>query len=111
MAYTYVGALEQHPDHVEPVLLRLPSMAIDPDQGGALQFPLFAPRNRLHWAAELYATTCFHFDKGHHPLALDHQVDVAVAVPESTLDHAPTLSTKPSLRDPFPQLAKRLPSR
>ncbi len=92
-------------------MLRLPSMAIDPDQGGALQFPLFAPRNRLNWAAELYATTSFHFDKSHHPFALDHQVNIAVAVPESTLDYAPTPSPKPPLRDPFPQYAKRLPSR
>jgi hypothetical protein len=111
VAYSYFGAPEQHADHVEPVRLRLPPMAIDPDQGRALQFPLFAPVNCLNRTAELRATAGFHLNKCHQSVAFDHQVDIATTISEPALHHAPTATAKPPLRDSLPELSKGLSSR
>jgi hypothetical protein len=109
VAYSYFGALEQHADHVKPVRLRLPPVAIDPDHGRALQFPLFAPVNCLNRTAELCATAGFYLDKRHQTIPFDHQIDVAMAVSKPALDHAPAPPSQPSLRDSFSELAKDLP--
>ena len=111
MAHSYFGALQQHADHIEPIRLRLPSVAIDPDQGRALQFPLFAPVNCLDRTAELRATAGFHLNKRHQTIPLHHEIDVAMTVSKPTLHHAPAATPEPSLRDSFSELAKGLPSR
>jgi hypothetical protein len=111
VAYSYFGALEQHADHIEPVRLRLPPVAIDPDQGRALQFPLFAPVNCLNRTAELRATAGFHLNKSDQTIPLDHEIDVAMSVAEAALHYAPPTPTKPSLRDSLSELAKGLSSR
>lgn len=111
MAYPYIGAVQQHSDHVEPVRLRLPAVAIDPDHGRALQLFLFAPVNCLNRTAELAATPGLHFNEGHHPLPLDDQIDVAMAATKPALNHPPASLPEPPLRDSFPEFAKRLPGR
>ena len=111
MAYSYFGALEQHADHVKPVRLRLPPVAIDPDHGRALQFPLFAPVNCLNRTAELRATAGFYLDKRHQPFPFDDEIDVTMAIAKAALHHTPTTPPQPSLSDPLPECAKGLPDR
>ena len=45
------------------------------------------------------------------PLALDHEIDVAMTGPKAPLKHAPTRAPEPPLRDTLAELSERLPGR
>jgi hypothetical protein len=72
---------------------------------------LFLPVHRFDRVSELLSASSLYFDERHEPFPLDHQIDVAVPVPESALDHPPSVPPKPSFRDPLPQLPELLPGR
>ena len=44
-------------------------------------------------------------------LSLDHEIDVAMAVPKPALQDSPALPPQPPLCDPFSQFAEFLPGR
>jgi len=111
VTYPNSGAIQEHADHVEPIRLRVPSMAIDPNHGGSLQLFAFPPVNRLHRTAKVRPSPSLYLDEGYDAIPLDHQIDVTVPVPEATLDHAPPPPSEPPLSDSLSELAKRLPGR
>jgi hypothetical protein len=84
---------------------------IDPDAGGAAQLPLLPPVDRFDGTAEPAASPSLDLDEGHHPITLDHEVDVAMARPEPALHYAPPSPAEPSLRYALSQFAERLPGR
>jgi hypothetical protein len=53
----------------------------------------------------------FDLDERDCARSLNHEIDVAMAAPESALNDPPALTPKPSLRDPLSKFAKRLPGR
>ena len=57
------------------------------------------------------AASSLDLDERHHPVSLDHEIDVPVPAPEPALNHPPPPLPKPPLRDPLPQLAECLPGR
>jgi len=106
-----VGAMQQHADHVEPIRLRLPPVAIDPNQRGTLQLHALPVVNSLNRPAKIRPSPRFHLDEGDDPIPLDDQIYVPMTRPEAPLNHPPAASPKPSLRNSFPEFAKRLPGR
>jgi hypothetical protein len=111
MAYPNRGAIDQHADHIEPVIIRVPSVPIDPDHRGTLQLFAFPIVDRLHRSSEVWPFAGFNLDKCNHAIPLDDQVDVAVAAPEASLNHTPATPPKPPLRDSLSELPERLPGR
>ena len=109
MADPNFGAVQQHADHVEPIRLRFPPMAVDPDHRRALQLLALAVVNCLHRTAEFSAFSSFDLDKSDRRIPLDHQIDIAMSAPEAPLDNPPSASPKPPLRYSLAELAKRLP--
>ena len=104
-------ALDEHANHVEPVSVGGPAVAIDPDPRRAAQLPLFSPVHRFDRTAEPIAASSLDLDERHYAISLDHEIDVAMPGAEPALHHAPPALPKPSLRDPLPQLAECLPGR
>ena len=105
------SSLDEHANHVEAIGVVGPAMAIDPDPRRPAQLTLLPPVDRLYGSAEPGASPSLDFDERHHPVPLDHEIDVPVPAPETALHHAPAPQPKPSLRDPLPQLAECLPGR
>jgi hypothetical protein len=99
-------ALDQNPHHIEPVGIVRPAMPGDPDAGRATQLLLLPPVDRFDGTAESVAAPSLDLDERHHPLSLDHEIDVAMPGAEPALDHTPSSLPKPPLRDPLPQLAE-----
>lgn len=101
----------QNADDVEPVDLEGLAVTVDPDVGGLRQLLLLAPGDRGYRSAERIALTGFDFDESHHPVPLDHQVDVAATVPEPAIDDQPPVPAEPPLSDSLTQLPKCLSGR
>jgi hypothetical protein len=72
---------------------------------------LFAPVDGFHRISKRKASPSLYLNECDCSISLDYQIDVAVTVPESTLNDAPSLSLEPPLRDPLSQLAELLPGR
>jgi hypothetical protein len=66
------------------------------------QFPPFSPVYGFNRSAELNPGAGLHFNKGDCARAFGDQVQVAVAVPETALEHPPALSLEPPLGDSLP---------
>ena len=99
-------ALDEDPDHVEPVRVVRPAMAGDPDARRASQLFLLPPVDRFDGAAEPIAAPSLDLDERHYSISLDHEIDVAVPGAEPALHDAPPAPPEPPLRDPLPQLAE-----
>jgi hypothetical protein len=104
-------AFEDHPDDVEPVGLRRPAVAIDPDHRGTSQLPLLPPIDRFDRATEPFVTASLDLDEGDRTVALDYEVDVPMPVAEASLQYAPPVPLEPPLSDPFSDFAKGLRGR
>ena len=104
-------ALDEDPDHVEPVGVVRPAMAGDPDARRASQLFLFPPVDRFDRTAEAIPAPSLDLDERHYPIPLDHEIDVAMPGAEPALHDAPPALPKPPLRDPLSQLAECLPGR
>lgn len=111
MAYPNRGAVDQHADHVEPVVIRLPSVPVDPHHGGTLQLSAFPMVDRLHRSSEVRALPGFDFDECDRAIPLDDQIDVAMTAAKAPLDYPPATPSKPPLRDSLSELPERLPGR
>lgn len=111
MADPNCGAIDQHADHVEPVIIRVPSVPVDPHHGGALQLLALPIVDRLHRSSEVRPFACLDFNKCDRAIPLHDQIDVAVAAAKAPLDYPPTALTKPTLRDSLSELPERLPGR
>ena len=98
--------LDQDPNDVEPVGVVRPAVAGDPDACGTSQLLLFPPVDRFDRSAESITASSLDLDERHHPISLDHEIDVAMPGAEPALHDAPPTLPKPSLRDPLPQLAE-----
>lgn len=98
--------LDQNADHVEPIGVVRPAMAGDPDARRASQLLLFPPVDRFDRSAEPIAAPSLDLYERHHPIPLDHEIDVAMPGAEPALHDAPPATPKPTLRDPLPQLAE-----
>jgi len=59
----------------------------------------------------MIASTSLYLDERHRPFPFNNQINIAVTAPETTLNHAPSLSLEPPLRDSLSQLSKRLRGR
>lgn len=101
----------QDPDDIEAVRIVGPSVTIDPNLGGLRQLLLFPPVNRLYRLTEPIPFPRLHLDERDRSLALDHEVDVAMAGPKTPLKHSPTRAPEPPLRDALAELSERLPGR
>jgi hypothetical protein len=110
---TDTDPLASHEDayHVEPVRLHRPAMPVDPHSGRTTELPLLPPIDCFHRASKPVAAPSLDLDEGNQPIALDHEVDVAMATPEPALEHSPASVPKPPLRYSLTQLAERLPGR
>ena len=111
MADPHVGTIQEDADHVEPVLLRRPPVAVDPDHGGSLQLLALPPVNGLHRTTKIGPPPRLHLDEGDRPVLLDHEVDIPMAVPEPALNHTPPVLPQPSLGYPLSELPEHLSSR
>jgi len=65
--------------------------------------------NSLDRTTEFRAFSSLYLDEGHGAISLDHQIDVAMPIPEAPLDHPPATPPQPPLRYPLSQLPERLP--
>ena len=111
VAYANRGAVHQHADHVEPVIIRLPSVPVDPYHRGTLQLLAFAVVDRLHRSSEVRPFSGLDLDECDRAIPLHDQIDVAASAPEAALDYAPAPPPKPTLRDSLSELPERLPGR
>ena len=111
VAYTNGGAIDEHADHIEPVIVRIPSVPVDPPHGGALQLLALAMVDRLHRSSEVRPFPGFDLDECDRAIPLNDEIDVAVAAPEAPLDYPPAAPPKPALRDSLSELPERLPGR
>ena len=98
--------LDEDSHDVEAIGVRHPAMPGDPDAGGATQLLLLPPVDGFDRTAEPIAASSLHLHERHHPVPLDHEIDVAMPGAEAALDHPPPTPPEPSLRDPLPQLAE-----
>ena len=104
-------AFDQYPDDVEPIAFRGLSVTVDPDLSGFGQLLLLPPVDRLHGLPELVTSPSFDLDEDDHAFAFHHEVDVSMPRSEPPLDHPPTCSPKPPLRDPLSEYSELLPGR
>lgn len=104
-------ALHQHTHDVEPVGLVNSPVTRDPDPRRTTQLPLLLPVHGFHRVAEAASPARLHLDECYQPFALDHEIDVTMAGPKTTLDHPPAALPKPSFGYSFPEFAKCLPGR
>ena len=111
VAYANRGGVGQHADHVEPVIIRLPSVPVVPDHGGTLQLLAFAIVDRLHRSSEGRPFTGFDFDECDRAIPLHDEIDIAVSTPKAPLDYPPATPPEPALRDSLSELPERLPGR
>ena len=98
--------VHEHADHVEAIGVVPTAVPVDPDPRRTSQLLLLPPVDCFDWSPEPVPAPSLHFDEGHHPISLDHQIDVAMPGTEPALDDAPPPLPEPSLRDPLPQLAE-----
>jgi hypothetical protein len=105
------GAVQQYADHIEPIELRLPPVAVDPDERRALQLLAFPIVDCLDRTAKLRALPSLDLDKCNNSIPLHDQIDVAMAALEASLDNPPTAPPKPPLRYSLSELAECLPGR
>jgi hypothetical protein len=88
-----VISTKNDPDHVESKGVAGLLKARHPDLCGTAQLALLAPIDGADWATEIGGGAGFHFYECHRAgVALGlrrHEVDVAVAVPESALGDLP----------------------
>lgn len=108
MAYSNLIAIHQDPDDIEPILVERLAVAVNPDRGRLRQLPLLSPVNGCDRTTEVSPFPGFDLDERHRTLSFDHQVDVAVAIPEPPIHNAPTPPPKPSLRNPLPEFPEFL---
>jgi|SRR5688572_8572250 len=99
--------LDQHPHHIEPVGLVRAAMPIDPDQSRPRKLTLLSPAHRLDGLTELRPAARLDLDEAHEPVALHHQIDVAVTAPKPSHQNAPSLLLQPALGHPLAQLPER----
>lgn len=98
--------LDQDSDDVEPVGVVQSAMARHPDARRASQLFLFPPVDRFDRPAKSIPAPSLDLDERHHPVPLDHEIDVAMPGSEPALHDAPAALPKPPLRDPLSQLAE-----
>jgi hypothetical protein len=72
---------------------------------------LLIPVNRFDRISKLTSATRLDLDESYCAVALDHEINIPMAAPVTTLHDAPTVSPEPSLRDPFAQLPEFLSGR
>ena len=111
VAHSDSASLDEHANDVEAISVRGETVPRDPNPRGAAQLLLLAPVHRFDRTAEPRAASSLDLDERHHPMSLDHEVDVTVPGPEAPLHYAPPPPPKPPLRYPLPQLAECLPGR
>ena len=99
-------ALDQNAHHIEPIGIVRAAMAGDPDARRASQLLLLPPVDGFDRTAKPVPAPSLDLDERHHPLSLDHEIDVAMPGAEPALDDAPPVLPEPSLRDPLSQLAE-----
>jgi hypothetical protein len=104
-------ALDEYSNDVESIGVGRTSVPIDPNGGRASQLSLFAPVYGFDRIPKLRPAPSLHLDERDGACSLHDEIDVAMAAPESALNDPISLPLEPSLRDPLPQFAKRLPGR
>jgi len=72
---------------------------------------LLAPVNRFDRISKLDTAPSFDLHERDGACSLHYEIDVTMAKPEPALHHPISVSLEPSLRDPLPKFAKRLPGR
>lgn len=101
-------AVDQHSDHVEPVLIQRLTVAIDPDVGRLGQLLLLPPVNRGDRPTEVSPSSRLDLNECYRPVLLDDQVDVSTPVPKSTAHYPPPPTSEPPLSDSFAQFPEFL---
>ena len=104
-------ARHQHPDDIEPIRVLGTSVAVDPNLGGLRQLLLLPPVDCFHRLTEPISSARLHLDEHDRPLALDHEVDIAMTGAKASLKHPPTRPPEPPLRNALAQLSECLPGR
>jgi hypothetical protein len=80
-----------HANHVEPVEIAGPAMAIDPCPGHTDDLPLLGPSDCLEWRPEPLPGSGLHLNEGHEDPSPGHQIHLEPAHAEPMLEHLPSL--------------------
>src|SRR5687767_7491634 len=84
-----------------------------PIPGGVSHFPLLAPVHRAKWAAEQAGNPCLDLDEYYEspvePHPLDYEIDIAVAAPETAVEHPPSAAHEVILSEPLTAFSQDLP--
>ena len=114
MLDTHILRTKNHPDHIEPEGVSGLLESGHPDLGGTAELALLPPVDSAHGTAEISAGSSLHFDEGHGPFGpawretRRDEVDVTVAILESTLGDLPAVNAEPFLRDALALHSHRL---
>ena len=104
-------ARHEHADHIEPIGLIRPTVALDPDMSRAGQLSLLSPVDSFHRKSELCTLPSLDLDERYQSIAFGNEIDVPVTVAKPALHDAPPFSSEPALRYPLSNFSKRLRGR
>jgi hypothetical protein len=102
---------DDYTDDVESIRLPAATVPVDPDPGGARQLDPLLPVDCLDGAAEMVVLSRLDLDERDDPVALDYEVNVAVAIPEAAVEDLPPVAREPAFRNPFSDFAQGLRGR
>jgi hypothetical protein len=100
---THPPTLHQDADYIEAIALTRPAVTADPGGRGPGELALLLPIHGLDRIAEVGAVPGFDFNECHQSAALDYEIDVSMARPVPTLQHAPPGALEPPGRDALTQ--------
>jgi hypothetical protein len=99
---------DQHAKHVKSIPKALRPEPIDPHQGGAAEFPLFAVVDGVGGGAERITSPSLDLDEGDQVAGACNEVDVAPAAAEAMGEDVPAVPYQPARGDAFTEQSERL---